>query len=204
MEGGAGDDLYTVNTSGNKTIELADGGYDEVRTNQASFTLNPFIEKLTYTGTAAFTGYGNASDNIITGGVGNDVLFGGDGADQFFGGAGLDVAGYADSKVAVNINLKTGVHSGIAAGDTFTDIEVIRVQVSTIRLLPMVERSVSTAAWALIRWTTRHRPRRSMLIFASTKAYLELAVMPRATRWRASKRSSAPYSMTHSPVPGEP
>ncbi|MBC3383236.1 calcium-binding protein [Pseudomonas sp. SWRI179] len=126
MEGGAGDDLYTVNTSGNKTIELADGGYDEVRTNQATFTLNPFIEKLTYTGTAAFTAYGNASDNIITGGVGNDVLFGGDGADQFFGGAGLDVAGYTDSKVAVNINLKTGVHSGIATGDTFTDIEVIR------------------------------------------------------------------------------
>ncbi|WP_445577602.1 Calcium-binding protein [Pseudomonas sp. E141] len=126
MEGGAGDDLYTVNTSGNKTIELADGGYDEVRTNQATFTLNPFIEKLTYTGTAAFTAYGNATDNIIIGGAGNDVLFGGDGADQFFGGDGLDVAGYTDSKVAVNINLKTGVHSGIATGDTFTDIEVIR------------------------------------------------------------------------------
>ena len=126
MEGGAGDDLYTVNTSGNKTIELADGGYDEVRTNQATFTLDPFIEKLTYTGTAAFTAYGSATDNIIIGGAGNDVLFGGDGADQFFGGAGLDVAGYTDSKVAVNINLKTGVHSGIATGDTFTDIEVIR------------------------------------------------------------------------------
>ncbi|WP_420235506.1 hypothetical protein ACN079_29880 [Pseudomonas sp. ABY48] len=54
------------------------------------------------------------------------MLFGGDGADQLFGGAGLDVAGYTDSKVAVNINLKTGVHSGIATGDTFTDIEVIR------------------------------------------------------------------------------
>ncbi|SCZ28287.1 MULTISPECIES: calcium-binding protein [unclassified Pseudomonas] len=126
MEGGAGDDLYTVNTSGNKTIELADGGYDEVRTNQATFTLNPFIEKLSYTGTASFTAYGNASDNIIIGGAGNDVLFGGDGADQLFGGEGLDVAGYTDSKVAVNINLKTGVHSGIATGDTFTGIEVIR------------------------------------------------------------------------------
>ncbi|MCG6578078.1 calcium-binding protein, partial [Pseudomonas sp. AF32] len=37
-----------------------------------------------------------------------------------------DVAGYLDSKEAVTINLKTGVHSGIATGDTYTGIEVIR------------------------------------------------------------------------------
>ncbi|MCE0460521.1 calcium-binding protein, partial [Pseudomonas uvaldensis] len=60
------------------------------------------------------------------GGSGNDTLYGGAGADQFFGGAGTDVAGYLDSKEAMAINLKTGVHSGIAAGDTYTDIEVIR------------------------------------------------------------------------------
>ncbi|MDR8368303.1 calcium-binding protein, partial [Pseudomonas sp. JL3] len=61
-----------------------------------------------------------------TGGSGNDTLYGGAGADQFIGGAGYDTAGYTDSTVAVTINLKTGVHSGIGAGDTFTDIEAIK------------------------------------------------------------------------------
>ncbi|SCW97889.1 calcium-binding protein, partial [Pseudomonas sp. NFACC05-1] len=126
FEGGAGNDIYNVATSGVKIIEQDNGGIDELRTSWTLMTMDPFIEKMTYTGTVNFTGYGNSSDNIITGGAGNDLLFGGDGADQFFGGAGLDVAGYTDSKVAVNINLKTGIHSGIAAGDTFTDIEVIR------------------------------------------------------------------------------
>ncbi|MFL6534169.1 MAG: calcium-binding protein, partial [Pseudomonas sp.] len=126
FDGGAGNDVYNVATSGVKIVEQDNGGIDELRTSWKLMTMDPFIERMTYTGSVDFTGYGNASDNIIIGGVGNDVLFGGDGADQFFGGAGLDVAGYTDSKVAVNINLKTGVHSGIAAGDTFTDIEVIR------------------------------------------------------------------------------
>ncbi|MCD5975539.1 calcium-binding protein, partial [Pseudomonas quasicaspiana] len=83
------------------------------------------IERLTYTGDKAFKGYGNDSDNIITGGSGADTLYGGGGADQFIGGAGYDTAGYLDSKVGVTINLKTGIHSGIAAGDTFNGIEAI-------------------------------------------------------------------------------
>jgi Ca2+-binding RTX toxin-like protein len=127
LEGGAGDDIYYVNTTGTPTIiELAGGGNDEIRTSVANTIMAANIERMTYTGTAAFTGTGNASDNILTGGSGNDVLFGGAGADQFFGGAGLDTVGYTDSSVSVNLNLKTGVYSGIAAGDTFTDIEVIR------------------------------------------------------------------------------
>ncbi|WKV85248.1 hypothetical protein LJJ44_04070 [Pseudomonas sp. B24_DOA] len=83
------------------------------------------IENLTYTGTGPFTGWGNASDNIITGGSGNDLFYGGGGADQFIGGAGRDTSSYLDSTVAMNINLKTGVISGIGAGDTFDGIEVI-------------------------------------------------------------------------------
>ncbi|WP_419242242.1 beta strand repeat-containing protein [Pseudomonas thivervalensis] len=130
LEGGAGDDIYNINMGQTPTIiEQADGGNDEVRVS----TLNPSgtvlatnVERLTYVGTGAFTGYGNDSDNVITGGSGNDTLFGGAGADQFIGGAGSDIAGYTDSKEAVTINLKTGVHSGIAAGDTYTDIEAIR------------------------------------------------------------------------------
>ncbi|QAX84023.1 calcium-binding protein [Pseudomonas sp. DTU12.3] len=126
FEGGAGDDVYIINGAGGTVIEQVGGGNDEVRTNYGVQGLNANVERLTYIGTGAFTGYGNASDNIITGGNGNDILFGGDGADQFIGGAGFDVAGYTDSTVGVTVNLKTGVHSGIATGDTFVDIESLR------------------------------------------------------------------------------
>ncbi|WP_456362508.1 hypothetical protein [Pseudomonas syringae] len=49
-------------------------------------------------------GYGNDSDNIITGSSGNDTLYGGAGADQFIGGSGYDTVGYLDSALAMNIN----------------------------------------------------------------------------------------------------
>jgi Ca2+-binding RTX toxin-like protein len=130
FEGGAGDDTYYINTSITPTIvELADGGNDEMRVsvvNPSHTFMAANIERLTFIGSGAYTGWGNASDNIITGGSGADTLYGGAGADQFIGGAGYDTAGYTDSTVAVNINLKTGVHSGIGAGDTFTDIEAIK------------------------------------------------------------------------------
>ncbi|WP_277930549.1 MULTISPECIES: calcium-binding protein, partial [unclassified Pseudomonas] len=123
FEGGAGDDVYIINGAGGTVIEQVGGGNDEVRTNYGVQGLNANVERLTYTGTGAFTGYGNAIDNIITGGIGNDVLFGGDGADQFIGGAGMDTAGYTDSTVGVTLNFKTGINSGIAAGDTYSGIE---------------------------------------------------------------------------------
>ncbi|WP_419736164.1 beta strand repeat-containing protein [Pseudomonas sp. COR18] len=126
LEGGAGDDVYIIsNTLGTAIIEQAGGGNDEVRTSYGAHTLSANIERLTYTGTGAFTGYGNAGDNIITGGIGNDTFYGGDGADQFIGGAGTDTVSYTESAVGVNLNFRTGVHSGIARGDTYNSIEAI-------------------------------------------------------------------------------
>ncbi|WP_139831864.1 MULTISPECIES: calcium-binding protein [unclassified Pseudomonas] len=127
LEGGAGDDVYIINdTRVTTVIEQAGGGNDEVRTNYAVQYLSANVERLTYTGTGNFSGYGNASDNILTGGIGNDIFQGGGGADQFIGGAGRDTVDYSDSTVGVTLNFKTGVNSGIAAGDTYTDIEVIK------------------------------------------------------------------------------
>ncbi|MGC5700851.1 calcium-binding protein [Pseudomonas sp. NFXW11] len=130
LEGGAGDDIYYINTGARPTIiEQDGGGNDEVRVTVAypsGTYLAANVERMTYIGSQDFIGYGNDSDNIITGGSGNDTLYGGAGADQFFGGAGLDIAGYTDSKTGVTVNLKTGVHTGIAAGDTYTDIETIK------------------------------------------------------------------------------
>ncbi|WP_367083808.1 calcium-binding protein [Pseudomonas sp. HOU2] len=124
-DGGAGDDIYYVSGGGVTVIEQAGGGNDEVRVSYKDHTLAANVERLTYTGTGSFTGWGNASDNIITGGSGNDVFYGGGGADQFIGGAGRDTVSYLDSTVAMSINLKTGIISGIGAGDTFNGIEVI-------------------------------------------------------------------------------
>ncbi|WP_045122339.1 calcium-binding protein, partial [Pseudomonas fluorescens] len=125
FEGGAGDDVYFVNGGGVTIIEQEGGGNDEIRVSWNTHTMAANVERMTYTGTVAFTGYGNATDNIITGGIGNDLLFGGGGADQFFGGAGMDTVSYDDSTVGVSINLKTGVSSGIAMGDIYNSIEAI-------------------------------------------------------------------------------
>ncbi|MBY9053506.1 calcium-binding protein, partial [Pseudomonas fluorescens] len=126
LNGGAGDDIYYINGSGVNVIEAAGGGDDEVRTIMLNQTLAANVERLTYVGTGSFTGYGNALDNVITGGVGNDYLFGGAGADRFIGGAGNDTVSYGDSGVGVAINTKTGVNTGIAAGDTYVGIEALQ------------------------------------------------------------------------------
>ncbi|MCP1477429.1 Ca2+-binding RTX toxin-like protein [Pseudomonas sp. EB276 TE3739] len=125
LNGGAGDDIYYVNGTSVNVVEAVGGGDDEVRTILLNHTLATNVERLTYVGTGNFVGYGNASDNVITGGIGNDILMGGAGADQFIGGAGTDTVSYTDSPAGVTINTKTGVNSGIAAGDTYVGIEML-------------------------------------------------------------------------------
>ncbi|WP_155773465.1 beta strand repeat-containing protein [Rhizobium leguminosarum] len=90
--GGTGDDTYVVDNAGDVVTENAGEGNDTIRTNLATYSLASLanVENLTYTGTAAFTGTGNAVANIITGGLGNDTLDGGAGADTLSGGAGND------------------------------------------------------------------------------------------------------------------
>ncbi|MEI1253097.1 calcium-binding protein, partial [Rhizobium aouanii] len=99
LNGGTGDDTYVIST-GDIVIENADEGIDTVQTNLTAYTLGVNIENLTYGGTAAFTGTGNALDNIIKGGVvadkltgagGNDTLIGGAGSDTMSGGTGDDI-----------------------------------------------------------------------------------------------------------------
>jgi Ca2+-binding RTX toxin-like protein len=90
LDGGAGDDFYAVDAAGDKVIEAQDGGYDIVETTLAKYTLAANVEELRFTGKGAFTGIGNALDNVIIGGTGNDKLTGGGGADTFVIGTGND------------------------------------------------------------------------------------------------------------------
>ncbi|MDQ0423557.1 Ca2+-binding RTX toxin-like protein [Peteryoungia aggregata LMG 23059] len=140
LVGGAGNDIYVVGHAGVTVTEATDAGTDEVRTTLATYTLGANLENLTYTGGTTATLTGNSANNVISGGGGNqtmsggagddqllggagdDILIGGVGGDALDGGAGFDYASYAGSS-AVTINLKTGVHTGEAANDTFVGIE---------------------------------------------------------------------------------
>ncbi|WP_339507581.1 calcium-binding protein [Pseudomonas sp. RL_35y_Pfl2_P42] len=128
LEGGSGDDVYTINSVGVsiKEIEGYMGGTDQLYTSLSSMHMDPFIENLTYTGTADFTGYGNDEANTIISGAGNDVLLGGAGGDRFEGGAGIDIVSYDDSAEGLSASLNWGPQSGIALYDIYIDIEGLR------------------------------------------------------------------------------
>ena len=87
--GGLGNDTYIVSHTGMTITEELNGGTDTVSTSLTSYTLENNVENLTYTGSSAFTGNGNALDNVITGGGGGaDKLYGYDGNDTLNGGSG--------------------------------------------------------------------------------------------------------------------
>ncbi|MBY5578872.1 RTX toxin, partial [Rhizobium leguminosarum] len=90
MSGGMGDDVYVVDIATDIVIENVNEGTDTVRTALSIYTLGNNVENLTYTGSASFTGTGNALANTITGGAGNDTLNGAAGADTLIGGARND------------------------------------------------------------------------------------------------------------------
>lgn len=89
MIGGLGDDTYMVDEIDDVVTENVNEGTDTVLST-ISYTLRDHVENLTLTGTAALTGTGNTSDNILTGGAGNDTLDGSAGADTMIGGLGCD------------------------------------------------------------------------------------------------------------------
>ncbi|UIK19766.1 calcium-binding protein [Rhizobium leguminosarum] len=90
MSGGMGDDVYVVDIATDIVIENVNEGTDTVQTALSGYTLGNNVENLTYTGSASFTGTGNALANTITGGAGNDTLNGAAGADTLIGRAGND------------------------------------------------------------------------------------------------------------------
>jgi Ca2+-binding RTX toxin-like protein len=100
MDGGAGDDLYRVDTPDDLTFEAADGGIDTVHASitGAGYYLYAFVENLVLEGETPF-GVGNELDNRLTGsatanwllgGAGDDILNGMAGNDVLFGEAGAD------------------------------------------------------------------------------------------------------------------
>jgi subtilisin family serine protease len=106
LAGGAGDDTYVVDSAGDSVVEVVGEGNDLVQSG-VTYTLGANVERLTLTGSAASSGYGNELANIITGNsganfifgaAGNDTLVGGSGADTLNGGAGVDVLSGSSGK----------------------------------------------------------------------------------------------------------
>jgi Ca2+-binding RTX toxin-like protein len=92
MLGHGGNDTYWVDNLGDKVVEDAGKGIDEVRVRMlSSYTLGANVERLSYDGTGAFWATGNALDNRLITGSGNDRLDGGAGADRMEGNGGNDI-----------------------------------------------------------------------------------------------------------------
>ncbi|WP_423222026.1 beta strand repeat-containing protein, partial [Ideonella lacteola] len=89
LTGGAGNDTYIIDISGDRVVELANGGHDLVRSS-VSCALATEVEDLTLTGTAT-SATGNTSANVLVGNGSANVIDGKAGADRMTGGAGADI-----------------------------------------------------------------------------------------------------------------
>lgn len=111
LQGGFGNDRYIVAAAGDSIVEFADQGIDLVETALSSMTLAANLENLTYTGAGAFTGAGNAANNIITSGAGADTLSGRGGDDIISAGGGVDTVVMSGLPSDYVINAGAGYHS---------------------------------------------------------------------------------------------
>jgi Ca2+-binding RTX toxin-like protein len=113
LKGGAGDDLYIVDSVGDVVEELGSDADDELRTNQALAFVVTNVEHYTFTGATAVNFTADGAANRLTGTAKNDTLAGGAGDDTLNGGAGADsLAGGADDDTYVVDNAKDVVDEG--------------------------------------------------------------------------------------------
>jgi Ca2+-binding RTX toxin-like protein len=89
MFGGIGNDTYIVDDLLDEVTESAGQGNDHVKAS-VNFLLGANVEKLTLTGSADLSGWGNGTDNTLLGNTGNNSLYGLGGADILKGGGGND------------------------------------------------------------------------------------------------------------------
>ena len=83
LAGGDGNDNYIVTNAADTLIEQLGAGIDTVSTILSAYALPANIENLTYTGSVAFSGVGNALDNVITGSMIASELVGLGGNDTY-------------------------------------------------------------------------------------------------------------------------
>ncbi|MBB4082710.1 beta strand repeat-containing protein [Brevundimonas lenta] len=126
LQGGLGDDRYVLEAL-DSVVEVAGQGTDTVEARINAYNLANNVENLIYGGTGAFSGTGNALNNVMTGGAGDDLLRGRGGIDSLVGGSGIDTADYSQAAAGVHARLDVmrAVNDGDGATDTYTSIEAI-------------------------------------------------------------------------------
>ena len=97
MSGGAGNDTYYVDDTGDSVTENPDEGTDGVVTS-VSFALPDNVENLTLSGTDPINGTGNDLPNAIYGTVAPNTLTGNDGNDYLSSGGAGDDALYGPAR----------------------------------------------------------------------------------------------------------
>ncbi len=136
MNGGAGDDVYIVDNSGDKVVEIENGGLEEVRAS-ANYFLSAHVENLVLTGRGNTSGTGNNLDNRIIGNSGNNRLAGMGGNDLLEGGLGFDTYIYhsgdgtdriedSDAQGQIIFDdrlLQGGIRRTGDAGNTYTSLD---------------------------------------------------------------------------------
>ena len=89
MTGGPGDDRYFVDDPRDQVVERAGEGQDVVYSS-IGWRLDKHVEALVLTGSGDIDGFGNRTDNVLTGNEGANRLAGGKGSDVADGMAGAD------------------------------------------------------------------------------------------------------------------
>lgn len=118
MTGGLGDDTFIVDNAGDLVTESLNEGIDTVYSNLTSYTMTANVETMFINGIAAADGYGNASNNTITGNLAANTIHGGDGADALYGSFGNDtLRGDAGADV-----VDGGVGDDLVYGDGENDV----------------------------------------------------------------------------------
>jgi Ca2+-binding RTX toxin-like protein len=135
MQGGLGNDTYTLSSAGDVVTENANEGTDTIKT-YLTYTLGNNLENLTLLGNADIDGTGNSLNNSLTGNNFNNTLSGGDGSDTLngsigndtlIGGNGTDTAYYYNAPDSVIVNLATGTaNDGQDGIDTLSQIENVQ------------------------------------------------------------------------------
>ena len=130
MAGGAGNDTYYVDNSGDIVAEAVGGGTDTVYAN-VNYTLRAGSQIEFLRANAGATGLsltGNEFNNTIVGGTGNDMLSGGGGNDTYYvgnagdvvneaGGGGIDTV-YASVSYALSVGSEVEFLRANAAATT--------------------------------------------------------------------------------------
>ncbi|MCE7798511.1 right-handed parallel beta-helix repeat-containing protein [Sphingobium sufflavum] len=125
LYGGAGDDKYLIRSSGDKVIELANGGTDIVST-RISYSLTEHVEDLRLE-VGGLVGEGNGLANRITGSSGEDEVYGLGGDDIIQTGEGDDYLNGGDGNDTLrgdggNDTLDGGAGSDTLLGGTGDDL----------------------------------------------------------------------------------